>query len=197
MNYLLKYWVKETVLLRSDGHEAERPQVSGDSLSAAPDVCTNVSVVGLMNQSTTCGHCTCGSSQPSLPLTSWHVHAIICTYPTMFCEAVVQILPTVLQACNNNKKNSILRIYFLAYFPYFETSSVKNYLLLSFNTTRIVYKTTPLTILHCGKNVFIVLLRIRVRDKHRQTHRHTRPAILLLLQIFIAAGTCLPGRYVA
>jgi hypothetical protein len=30
--------------------------------------------------------------------------------------------------------------------------------------------------------------------RYKQTHRHTRPTILLLLRVFVAAGTCLPCR---
>jgi hypothetical protein len=30
-----------------------------------------------------------------------------------------------------------------------------------------------------------------------QTHRHTRPTVLLLLRVFVTAGTCLPSRCLA
>jgi hypothetical protein len=69
--------------------------------------------------------------------------------------------------------------------------------LLSLDTTRTAKKTTPPTILRCRWNVLIELLPSNDRGIHRQTHRHTRPAILLLLLVFAAVGTCLLGRCIA
>jgi hypothetical protein len=66
--------------------------------------------------------------------------------------------------------------------------------LLSFDTTWTAQKTMPPTILRCRGNVFTELLSSSDRGIHRQTHRHTRPIIILLLRVFIAAGTFLPRR---
>jgi hypothetical protein len=65
----------------------------------------------------------------------------------------------------------------------------------SLDTTRTAKKTTPPTILHCRWNVFIELLPSNDKGIHRPTD--TRPAILLLLLVFFAVGTCLLGRCLA
>jgi hypothetical protein len=52
---------------------------------------------------------------------------------------------------------------------------------------------TPPTILRCRWNAFPESLP----RKNRETHRPTRPTILLLLRVFVAAGTCLPSRRLA
>lgn len=44
--------------------------------------------------------------------------------------------------------------------------------ILSFDTVRIAYKTTPSTILRCPAKVFIELLPGNDREINRQTHRH-------------------------
>jgi hypothetical protein len=49
----------------------------------------------------------------------------------------------------------------------------------------------------CRGNVFTELLPSNDRGIHRQTHRHSRPTILLLFRVFVAAGTCLPSRCLA
>jgi hypothetical protein len=55
----------------------------------------------------------------------------------------------------------------------------------------------PPIILRCGGNVFIELLPSNGREIHRQTQRHTRPTILLLLRVVFVAGTRLPSRCLA
>jgi hypothetical protein len=82
---------------------------------------------------------------------------------------------------------------------------------LSFDTTWIVWKTTPQTILLCRGKVYIKPLPSNDMGIHRQTHRlsfdttrtaykTTCPTILLLLRIIVAAvpirwipGTLSPG----
>jgi hypothetical protein len=49
----------------------------------------------------------------------------------------------------------------------------------------------------CHSNVFTELLPSNGRGIHRQTHRYSRPTVLLFLHVFVAAGTYLPGRYLA
>jgi hypothetical protein len=55
----------------------------------------------------------------------------------------------------------------------------------------------PSTILRYRGNVFTELLPSNDGGIHRQAHRHTRPTMLLLLRVFVAAETCLPSRYLA
>jgi hypothetical protein len=54
--------------------------------------------------------------------------------------------------------------------------------LLSFDAARTVQKTAPATILHCRGNAFTELLPSN--DRYTDTHRHTRPTILLLLRVY-------------
>jgi hypothetical protein len=78
--------------------------------------------------------------------------------------------------------------------------------IFSFDTARTAQKTAPPTILRCIGNVFTELLPRNDRGIHRQAHRlsfhktrtslkMTRPAILLPLHVFVAAGKCLSSRY--
>jgi hypothetical protein len=69
--------------------------------------------------------------------------------------------------------------------------------LLSFNMTRTAKKTRPPTILRFRGNVFTEFLPSNNSGMHRQTHRHTRRTILLLLRVFFVTGTCLSSRYLA
>jgi hypothetical protein len=69
--------------------------------------------------------------------------------------------------------------------------------LLSFNKTRIAYKTTPPTILRCRGKVFTELLPSNDRGVHRQTHRHTHPTTLPLLRVLVATESCLSSRFLA
>jgi hypothetical protein len=64
--------------------------------------------------------------------------------------------------------------------------------LLSCDTTRTAWKTMPLIILHCRENVSTELLPSNDRGIHRPTD--TRPTILLLLRLFVAAVTFLSSR---
>jgi hypothetical protein len=45
--------------------------------------------------------------------------------------------------------------------------------------------------------MFLLFLLSNDRGIRRQTHRHTRPTILLLLRVFIDEGTCFPSRCLA
>jgi hypothetical protein len=56
--------------------------------------------------------------------------------------------------------------------------------LLSFDMTRTAWKTTPQTLLRCRGNVFTLLLPNNDRGRHRQTHRHMRLTVLLLLSMY-------------
>jgi hypothetical protein len=69
--------------------------------------------------------------------------------------------------------------------------------LLSFDTTWIAYKTTPPTVFLCRGNIFTESLPSNDRVIHRLTNRHTRPTTILLFCVFVAAGTCLPSRWLA
>jgi hypothetical protein len=84
---------------------------------------------------------------------------------------------------------------------------------LFFDITRTAWKTTYPPILRFrGKDkrytadpptkssfsqerLYLVVNLVRIRDT--QTHRHARPASLLLLRVFVAAGTCLSSRCLA
>jgi hypothetical protein len=98
-----------------------------------------------------------------------------------------------------------------------QTSSVKNSL-PSFHTTRVAYKTTPPTLLRCRGNVFtepvpnndkrihrsrVTLRRAVYRQSHKlsfdttRTVQKTTPPTILLLSVFVAAGTCLRSRFLA
>jgi hypothetical protein len=83
----------------------------------------------------------------------------------------------------------------------------RNNPLLSFDTTRTAYKTTPQTIIRCRGNVCTDYLPSNDRGRQRQTHRlsfdqkriawkMTRPTILLLC-VFVAARTFSPSLYLA
>jgi hypothetical protein len=50
------------------------------------------------------------------------------------------------------------------------------------------------TILRCCGNIFTELLPRNDKGLQGQTHRYTRPTILLLLCVFVATGTSLPQR---
>jgi hypothetical protein len=71
--------------------------------------------------------------------------------------------------------------------------------LLSYDTTPTVQRTTVPSILRCRGNIFIMLLPSNDRGIHGQTHRLAfdktrtakkimRPTNLLLLRVFVAAG---------
>jgi hypothetical protein len=70
----------------------------------------------------------------------------------------------------------------------------KTNLLLSFDMTWTTQKTTTPPILCCHGTVFIKLLPSNDMGIHRQTLRHPSPTIILLLRVFVDAGTCLPSR---
>jgi hypothetical protein len=55
-------------------------------------------------------------------------------------------------------------------------------------------KLLPKLFFHSG-NVSNKLLPCNDKAIYRQTNRHTSPTILLVLLVFVAAGTCLPSRY--
>jgi hypothetical protein len=65
----------------------------------------------------------------------------------------------------------------------------------SFDTTRDRIENDAS--INCHGNAFTELLPSNDSGIHRQTYRHTRPTIILLLCVFIAEGTCLPSRCLA
>jgi hypothetical protein len=69
--------------------------------------------------------------------------------------------------------------------------------LRSFDTTRTAYKTTCPTILRCCWKIFTELQNSNKTEMDVQTHSNTRPIIVVLLNMFFAAGTCLPSRCLA
>jgi hypothetical protein len=102
---------------------------------------------------------------------------------------------TYLHMCTINMK--IIEEYRLTKNAFRIRSSGKNNSLFPFDTKPAAYKTTSPIILRCRWNVFTELLPGNDREIHRQTYRHMRPAILRLLRVFFAAGTCLPSRCLA